>query len=253
MPGPIPEGLAEGVTRVAAMTQPRPRCPNRQLRRRNTLVEANLSLVRPIAAHYAASCTESRDDLQQVGLLGLIRAAELFDLSLEVPFSAYARRHIRGAILHYLRDTAPLVRPPRRLQERRQQMQKLEVSLSQELGRPASNDELRQALGLSELQWRHTLEVGTWQERLWVQQQLVERLPCPEESTGEREQGVLEGLASLESRQRQVIQAVVLQGLSLRDVARRQHSSAATVHRLLHRGLAELRSRLSPPSGAPAC
>ena len=253
MPTLIRDGLAEVVPRVASMTQLRSRCPNRRQRRRNSLVEANLSLVRPIAAHYAASCTESRDDLQQVGLLGLIRAAELYDLSLDVPFSAYARRHIRGAILHYLRDTAPLVRPPRRLQERRQRMQRLEASLHHQLGRPASPEELRQALGLSEVQWRHTQAQGPWPERLWLQQELFEQLPCPEELAGERLDGVLEGLGALESRQRQVIQAVVLQGLSLRDVARKQHSSAATVHRLLHRGLAELRTRLSPPSGVPAC
>jgi DNA-directed RNA polymerase specialized sigma24 family protein len=46
---------------------------------------------------------------------------------------------------------------------------------------------------------------------------------------------------------------VVLEGLSLRDAARRLNSSAATVHRLLHRGLAELRTRLTAPSDVRAC
>ncbi|MEY2643479.1 MAG: hypothetical protein RLZZ611_128 [Cyanobacteriota bacterium] len=235
------------------MTRPRPRRADRRLRRRNNLVEANLTLVRPIAAHYAASSAECREDLQQVGLMGLIRAAELYDLSLAVPFSAYARRHIRGAILHYLRDTAPLVRPPRRVQERRQALLKLETTLRQQLGRPPVAEELRQALGLTSLQWRHTQEDSPWPERLWLQQDLLEQLPCPEKESESCGTGVLAGLQSLELRQRRVIQAVVLQGESLRAVAQREHSSAATVHRLLHRGLAELRIRLSRPSDAQAC
>jgi DNA-directed RNA polymerase specialized sigma24 family protein len=45
----------------------------------------------------------------------------------------------------------------------------------------------------------------------------------------------------------------VLQGRSLRDVAQQQGTSAATVHRLLHRGLRLLRSRLTDPSDVPAC
>lgn len=237
---------------VASAPHSPPR-PGRRLRRRNRLVEANLQLVRPIAAHYAAHSPECRDDLQQVGLLGLIRAAELYDLSLDVPFSAYARRHIRGAILHYLRDTAPLVRPPRRLQERRQQIQKLETSLQERLGRVAKPEEIRKAMGLSDRQWRHLQDPGPWPERLWLDQELIEQLPCPEQESCVRFEAVLEGLQALDLRQRRVVQAVVLQGQSLRTVARHQHSSAATVHRLLHRGLAELRSRLTPPSDARVC
>jgi DNA-directed RNA polymerase specialized sigma24 family protein len=45
----------------------------------------------------------------------------------------------------------------------------------------------------------------------------------------------------------------VLQGRSLRDVAHQQGTSAATVHRLLHRSLRLLRSRLTGPSDVPAC
>jgi DNA-directed RNA polymerase specialized sigma24 family protein len=49
------------------------------------------------------------------------------------------------------------------------------------------------------------------------------------------------------------VEAVVLQGQTLRTVAERLGISAATVHRVLHQGLAELRRQLSPASGAPGC
>ena len=75
-----------------------------------------------------------------------------------------------------------------------------------------------------------------------------------EDSTQQIEaEEVLAALGQLERRQRQVVDAVVLQGQTLRSVARRLGISAATVHRVLHQGLAELRRQLSPASGAPGC
>ncbi|MFM7170481.1 MAG: sigma factor, partial [Cyanobium sp.] len=86
-------------------TQRRQTSPSaKALKRRNALVEAHQHLVPPVASHYARRCPEPKDDLIQLGLLGLIRAAELFNPSAQTPFSAFARPHIRGAILHYLRD-----------------------------------------------------------------------------------------------------------------------------------------------------
>jgi DNA-directed RNA polymerase specialized sigma24 family protein len=45
----------------------------------------------------------------------------------------------------------------------------------------------------------------------------------------------------------------VMGGHSLRQVAGRWRVSPSTVHRHLHRGLAELRTLLSPPSASAAC
>ena len=63
----------------------------------------------------------------------------------------------------------------------------------------------------------------------------------------------LAALRRLNRRQRAVVEAVVLQGQSLRTVAKRQGSSAATVHRILHQALAELRRQLSRASASPEC
>ena len=83
-------------------------------RSRNARVEQHLSIVDPVARHYAANSGQDQEDLRQVGLLGLLRAAERFEPNRSVPFAAFAKPHIRGAILHYLRDGAALVRIPRR-------------------------------------------------------------------------------------------------------------------------------------------
>ena len=82
---------------------------------RNGRVEEYQTLVKPIAAFYATCTPEPFDDLLQVGLMGLMRAAELYCSSNSAPFEAFAKPHVRGAILHYLRDAAPLIRLPRRV------------------------------------------------------------------------------------------------------------------------------------------
>ena len=69
---------------------------------RNGRVEEYQRLVKPIAAFYASCTPEPFDDLLQVGLMGLMRAAELYCSSNSAPFEAFAKPHVRGAILHYL-------------------------------------------------------------------------------------------------------------------------------------------------------
>ena len=44
-------------------------------RNRNARVEQHLAIVDPVARHYAASSGQDQEDLRQVGLLGLLRAA----------------------------------------------------------------------------------------------------------------------------------------------------------------------------------
>jgi RNA polymerase sigma-B factor len=226
---------------------------NRRLRERNARVERYLELVDPIAGHYAARSPESREDLRQVGLLGLIRAAELFRADAAVPFPVFARAHVRGTILHYLRDQAPLLRLPRRRQEFELQRRRAEQQLLQQLGRQPESEELRLACGLNPQQWQQLENLPPLPQRVCFEDTDWQQLSHEEEACTQRDSAVLHALKRLNGRQRQVVRDVVLAGQSLREVARRRHTSTTTAHRLLHQGLAELRRQLNPPSAAPAC
>ena len=65
---------------------------NDKLKRRNKQIEEHLQLVRPIALDYAFRNGQDKEDLTQVGMLGLIRAAQFFQTSKSVPFSAFEKR-----------------------------------------------------------------------------------------------------------------------------------------------------------------
>ena len=57
-----------------------------------------------------------------MGCLGLIKAYNRYDAQRGAPFPSCAKSHIRGAILHFLRDRVGLIRLPRAAEERAMQM-----------------------------------------------------------------------------------------------------------------------------------
>lgn len=241
---------------------------SRRLLQRNQRVDAYRQIVRPIALHYAGLCRESSEDLIQVGLLGLIRAAELYRSSEGTPFSAFARHHIRGAILHYLRDQAPVIRLPRRQQELEDRIRVVSRRWQEGSLQPPSEREVQRALGLTDLQWQRFQQLRLLSRTVALDPAAEEFLAAEDSAEAAPESGLaLELLGRLEGRQQTAVREVVLAGQSLRRAARRMGVSPMTVHRLLHRALGELRSQLygaeswlnpgwSRPcvsSAAPAC
>ena len=83
----------------------------------NHQVEQHLHLAGQLAIRYSRRTGYDQDDLRQVGLVGLIKASRLYEPLANVPFEVYAKPHIRGEILHYLRDGVALVRLPRGVEE----------------------------------------------------------------------------------------------------------------------------------------
>jgi RNA polymerase sigma factor (sigma-70 family) len=86
---------------------------DQERRCKEALVKANIGLVIKIAATFHKSSDAPIADLKQEGAIGLLKAIDGFDPSKGMQFSSYAVPKIRGEILHYLRDRAPLMRVPR--------------------------------------------------------------------------------------------------------------------------------------------
>ncbi|MYR55557.1 RNA polymerase sigma factor SigF, partial [Streptomyces sp. SID625] len=57
---------------------------------RNTLIEMNMSLVRFAAGRYRSRDPEEMEDIVQVGMIGLIKAIDRFEISREVEFTSFA-------------------------------------------------------------------------------------------------------------------------------------------------------------------
>jgi len=139
---PAPEGVSSRGSRAASPRPPvDPAWRDRQ-------VVTHYPLVRSIAARVASRCPPSIDleDLVSIGVLGLIDAIDRFDDSLGVPFDAYARIRIRGALIDQLRGSGPVPRSVRRNAAR---IADARGRLRTRLGRDATREEVSKELGMA--------------------------------------------------------------------------------------------------------
>lgn len=86
------------------------------------------------------------NDLVSAGVIGLLDAVEKFDPSRGVKFKTYAELRVKGAILDSLRN---LDWAPRSLRKRSKDLEKAYKELEQRLGRPASDKEVSEQLGIT--------------------------------------------------------------------------------------------------------
>lgn len=112
------------------------------------LVEENLGLVGSVVKRFENRGYE-RDDLFQIGAIGLMKAIEKFDFSYEVRFSTYAVPLVTGEIRRFLRDDG-MMKVSRSIKESGWRVKRSREKLEQKLGRSVTLQELADDTGLSE-------------------------------------------------------------------------------------------------------
>ncbi len=114
---------------------------------REVLIENNLGLVRHIVKRFAGRGYDL-EDLFQIGVIGLMKAIDKFDLSLGLKFSTYAVPMITGEIKRFLRDDGP-VKVSRTIKENGLKVRLARQRLQGEEGREPTLQEIAEATGLS--------------------------------------------------------------------------------------------------------
>lgn len=112
------------------------------------LVQANLRLVVSIAKKYIGQGVLFMD-LVQEGSLGLIKAAEKFDYSKNFKFSTYATWWIKQTIIRAISNHSRTIRIPVHMTDKIRKYKKTYTSLTFELGREPTDEEIAKQLGLS--------------------------------------------------------------------------------------------------------
>jgi RNA polymerase sigma-B factor len=217
---------------------------------RNRLVEEHADLAEHFARRYSGRGL-ARDDLRQMALLAMVKAADRFEPARGVAFATFASRTIDGELKRQFRDRSWSVRPPRALQELHLTLRKVDEELTQELGRHPRIDELAERLEVGEEDVLEALEAGAAHRADSLDAPLGDGDRTASDKLGEGDVGfgraegrmiVEDLLATLPERERTILELRFYDNLSQEEIAERIGVSQSYLSRLLRRTLLDLRA-----------
>ena len=217
---------------------------------RDAVVTSHLPLVHHIARRFHGR-GEPHDDVVQVGTIGLIKAVDRFEPGRGVPFAGYAVPTVTGEIRRYFRDRAGSVRLPRRVQEFPVAVTQARETLTHQLGRTPTVDEVATLAGLDTdivlevLESAYSLSTVPLDVDNGVSDSLGEEdVALDEVLTRATLRPVL---AKLAPRERRIIALRFVRGMSQAQIAEEVGLSQMHVSRLLSKTLARLRAEMTKP------
>ena len=195
---------------------------------KETLIKSCLNLVKKIAWHYHGRVKNiiEIDDLIQIGMLGLVTAAENFIEKPGVTFSSYARIRIKGEIVDFLRKNSNLCRTTI---VNKQKYGKSFEKLQKNLNRDPFDHELIQELNIdiNELhKWKEAFAANKLENLDAVYDEFsiwfLSKENDPEEKFNELElrDALLKALKKLEKVEALIIQLYYVEELNVYEIAK---------------------------------
>jgi RNA polymerase sigma factor for flagellar operon FliA len=227
------------------------------LETRDALVMSHVGLVKLMASRLSRRLPPQVEvsELIGVGVLGLIDAAGRYRPSLGVPFDAFARCRIHGAMLDALRD---LDWAPRSLRKLQRQVDQAIATLRHSLGREPESAEIAHALGVSETEYDRTLDQLRAADLAVVRRvdhedgrNLLEVAVGPEDEPHARlerrelQTMLAKSLGELPERERHVLALYFEQELTLAEIGEVIGVSESRVSQLRTQALSRLRSHMA--------
>jgi len=220
---------------------------------RNEVVMALLPVVRNIAGRHSAAVPAAREELVQVGIVGLITAIDRWDPELSPDdVLGYVVPCIRGEVLRHFRDRTWAVRVSRRLKDLSVSINQALGPLAQTLGRPPRPSELAERIGVDVSE---VLEALAAQDSRHASS--LDAMLDPETGSGDRFGGPDPALAHVEDvhalgpllgalpeRERTILMLRFFGNRTQTQIATQLGISQMHVSRLLARTLRELRGAL---------
>ena len=194
------------------------------------------------------SASVDYDDLLSQAVVGLIDAVDRYDASRGVKFETYAYARIRGAVMDMLRE---MDWSPRSLRQKETELKNAYARVEAERGRPATDDEVAEAMGISREQFdalaqevapwatvslEETIASGAEDGEITVADLIEdEDAVSPEKYAEQREMKrlLVEAIGDLPEQERTVLALYYIEGLTLKEVGKAlgvTESRACQVH-----------------------
>jgi RNA polymerase sigma factor for flagellar operon FliA len=203
-----------------------------------------------------------REDLVGSGVIGLIKSVDQFDPTRDVKFETYAIALIRGAILEMLRDEDWV---PRSIREKLRALDKAQLALETQFGRPPSDRELSENLNMSEMEVSE-LKVrmgrtnvyslddivggGDSDDHTHFVEMLVDESASPSGEVEGREirRLLASGIDKLPERERMVVSLYYFEGLTFKEIGKVLGVSESRVYQLHTQAMGRMRNYMRDQS-----
>ncbi len=216
---------------------------------REELINCNLRLVLSVIQRFQ-NRGETMDDLFQVGVIGLIKAIDNFNLDLDVKFSTYAVPMCIGEIRRFLRDDNP-VRVSRSMRDTAYKAMQIKEKLINENQKEPTVEEIANELGMKKSDVVLALEaivepVSLYEpvysdggDTIYVMDQVGDS-NCDTDWIDEIM--IKDEINNLDSRERNILYLRFMQGKTQMEVAKEVGISQAQVSRLEKNALKRIKN-----------
>ncbi|MGN0432445.1 MAG: RNA polymerase sporulation sigma factor SigG [Lachnospiraceae bacterium] len=220
---------------------------------REKYIEGNLRLVLSVIKRFSSS-NENVDDLFQIGCIGLIKAIDNFDTSLNVKFSTYAVPMIIGEIRRFLRDNNS-IRVSRSLKDTAYKAIYAKETLTRKNLKEPSLEEIATEIGISTEDITYALDaiqnpMSLYEpiftdggDTLYVMDQISDKKN--KEETWVEHLSLSDAMKHLNEREHEIISLRFFSGKTQMEVAEMIGISQAQVSRLEKNALRCMRSYLT--------
>ena len=221
---------------------------------RELYIKGNLRLVLSVIRRFQNS-SENADDLFQIGCIGLIKAIDNFDTTLQVKFSTYAVPMIIGEIRRYLRDNNS-IRVSRSLRDIAYKAIYTRENYMKQYLREPTVTEIAQEIGIEKEMIVYAMDaiqnpVSLFEpvyteggDTLYVMDQISDKKNKEERWIENLSLG--EAMQRLNSREKHIIELRFYEGKTQMEVAQEIGISQAQVSRLEKNALKSMRNYLRP-------
>ena len=229
---------------------------------RDAFIKQYAPLVKYVAGKVAASMPNSVefDDLVGFGVFGLLDAIEKFDPEKNVKFKTYAVTRIRGAIFDELRSIDWV---PRSVRQKTKEIEEAIVVLEASLGRPATDQEIAESLGMSEDELLKTMlkisgtsvlslnDVwfsGDDADKISIGESIESPSSFNPDSSVEREEikrVIVQSISELPEKEKKVLILYYYEDLTLKEIGQVLEVTESRVSQLHTKAILRLRAKLT--------